>query len=46
MGLCDSEGVEQVKAFDNKTKRWWCRDHAELAKANVEAERMFGNDEH
>lgn len=45
MGFCDSPGVKRIDAFDNKEERWWCDDHAELAEANREAERMFGHDD-
>lgn len=45
MGFCPKPGVERIKAFGNEEERWWCSEHAEVAKANLEAEEMYGRND-
>lgn len=43
MGFCGAAGVERVQAFDLEEPVWWCKDHADLARANRDA---HGEDDH
>lgn len=37
MGFCGAAGVERVQAFDLEEPALWCKDHADLARANRDA---------
>lgn len=37
IGFCAEPVVAHLRAFDNPDERGYCAEHAELAKANIEA---------